>query len=359
MTAEAAMKRRNPRLAVTYIGATLAALACLYGCAEVPYGATEAPNAVRHANTATDGHSSVTAPAGSQAAAAAAAHQVLSGLVVPAGARLLPERPAPAGLSAPAEALSAGRSVDVYRLYRVPLPAEAAAAFLRSHLPAGLVAGGAGQPGAGQPGTVDSASATLVVSAAPRRLPAGIYAMEFVDTIVRVGSGSSLLRADVQVIWYPARSGAEEGLPGPYRSVRLTVTGSGERPVISTSRSVIGTIEALLGKLPAAPALIRSCPAITLIYELTLEPARTGQPAVVITTGGCEVDDVSVGGREQPALWDQEDRVLVIAQSLLRPRVEVGWPMFRLQRCRTPVMQTATGSVPCAGKPKLAPRIPD
>jgi hypothetical protein len=347
------MSRKKSRHAVTYLAATLAALGCLYGCGDVPYGATEAPNAARHANA--DGHSSVTAPAGSEAAATAAAREVLSGLVLPAGARQLPERAAPASLSAPALALSAARSVDLYRLYRLPLPAQSAATFLRSHLPAGLAASGGGQLGA-----VDSASATLVVSATPRRLPAGIYAMELVDTIVRAGGGSSFLRADVQVIWYPARSSVEDSLPSSYRSVRVAMDGFAGPAVTTTSRSVIGTIEALLTQLPAAPPVTRSCPAVTVIYQLTLEPARTGQAAVVVSTAGCEVDDVSVGGRQQPALWDQGDKLLLLARSLLRREtLRLGWVSPPTSSCHVPVMQTAQGSVPCVGKPTLAPRIPD
>ncbi len=341
------MKRRKSRHAVTYIAATLAALGCLYGCGDVPYGATENPNA--------GGHTSATAPAGSQASATAAARQVLSGLVVPRGTRQLPERPVPAGLAAPAQVLSATESVDVYRLYRLPRPAQAAAAFLRSHLPAGLVATGAGQLGA-----VDSAPATLLLSAAPRRLPAGIYAMELVDTIVSAGSGSSLLRADVQVIWYPARSSAEDSMPASYRSVRVAVSGWAGSAVTTTSRAVIGAIDALLTELPAAPPVLRSCPVITVIYQLTLEPARTGQPAVVISTGGCDVDDVSIGSRQQPALWDPGDKVLLIVRSLLRPgTLRIAGVPPPVPSCHAPQRLTPHGSVPCVGWPKLAPRIPN
>ncbi len=349
------MGRRNSRHAVTYIAATLAALGCLYGCSDA-VGPSET-NAAGHASAGTDNHISATAsaPAGSRARATAAARQVLRGLVVPAGTRQLTERPAPAGLGAPALALSATRSVDLYRLYRLPLPAESAAAFLRSHLPAGFVANASGE--------VDSASATLVVSATPRRLPAGIYAIGLVDTIVRASSGSSLLRADVQVVWYPPRSGAEDSMANLYRSVRVAMSGFSAPVVTTTSRSVIVTIEALLKELPAVPPVIRSCPAIIVIYELTLEPARSGQPPVVVSTGGCEVDDVSVGGRQQPALWDQGDKLFLLARSLLgHETTRLGWvspPPPPLWSCHAPVMQTARGSVPCVGKPTLAPRIPN
>jgi hypothetical protein len=349
------MGRRNSRHAVTYLAAILAALGCLYGCSDA-VGPSET-NAARHANAATDDHISArrSAPAGSQARATAAARQVLRGLVVPAGTRQLTQRPLPARLGAPALALSAARSVDVYRLYRLPLPIDSAAAFLRSHLPAGLVADGTGQFG-----TVDSAPATIVVSATPRRLPAGIYAMELVDTIVPATSGSSLLRSDVEVIWYPARSGAEDSMPGSYQSVRVTMSGLAGAAVTTASHSVIDTIEALLSEMPAAPPMIRSCPGITVIYRLTLDPSQAGQPAVVISTGGCETDDVSVGGRQQPALWDQGNRLFLLARSLLGPETRrVTWVSPPpLKSCRSPVMQTARPSTPCLGKPKLAPRIP-
>jgi hypothetical protein len=349
------MGRRRSRHAVTYLAATFAALACLYGCSDAPFGASTA-NGGRHADAATDDHLSgaVTAPAGSQAAATAAARQVLSGLVVPAGARQLPQQPAPAGLSAPALALSAARSADVYRLYRMPMTTEAAAAFLRSHLPAGLVA-----EGAGQVGSVDSASGTLVISAAPRRLPAGIYAMELVDTIAAAGSGASLVRADVQVIWYPARSGTENSMPGSYRSVRVTMSGFAGAAVTTTSRSVIGTIEALLRELPAAPPLIRSCPAMIVIYQLTLEPAQSGKPAVIVSTGGCEIDNVNVGSRQQPALWDQGDKIFMLARSLLRPQTSrVPRVSPPLSSCKPPEMQTRDGSRSCMGNPAPGPRHP-
>ena len=346
------MRRRNPRHAVTYIVATLAALGCLYGCGAVPFGTSASPGG--HAKNDTQGHATAAAAsAAGPVAATTAAGRVLSALVLPAGTRLLAQRPMPAGLSAPVQALSGAPSVDVYRLYRLPLPMASAAAYLRSHLPAGLVADGTGQDS-----VVDSAPATLVVSAAARRVPAGIYAMELVDTIVRASSGSSLVRADVQVIWYPARSKAEDSVSRSYRSVRVTTSGFGGPAVTVTSPSVIGTIEALLRALPAVPAVIRSCPAITVLYELTLEPARSGQAAVVISTGGCEVDDVSVGSHAQPALWDQGNKLYLLARSLLRQESRVGWVSPPPLSCHLPEAQASRGSRPCRVKTRPVNQTP-
>jgi hypothetical protein len=348
------MGRSKSRHALTCIAATLAGLGCLYACGSVPYGASS-NSAPRHPKASAGSHATATAtaPAGDPAATAYA-QRVLSGLVVPAGTRQLPQRPTPAGLSVPALALSATGSVDEYRLYRLPLPLEAAAAFLRSHLPAGLVAEATGQDGA-----VGRAPTTLVVSATPQRLPAGVYSMELVDTIVRASSGSSFVRTDVQVISDPAPSSAGESTASSYRSVKVTMTGGAGPTVTTTSRSVIGTIEALLTRLPALPAAIRSCPAITTTYQLTLEPGRTGQPAVVISTGGCEVDHVSVGSRQRPALWDRGDKVFLLARSLLRPEVKTGWPMFRLPHCRSSKTQKTRERAPCTGKANPGgPRIP-
>lgn len=347
------MRRRNRRHAVTYIAATLAAVGCLYGCGAVPFSTSGNPG--RHPKAGAHGHTTLiaNAPVAGPGPATAAAGRVLSALVMPAGTRRLAQRPTPAGLSAPAQALSAAQSVDVYRLYRLPLPMAAAAAYLRSHLPAGLVADGTARDS-----VVDSAAATLVITAKPRRLPAGIYAMELVDTIVRASSGSSLVRADVQVIWYPARSSTEDSVSGSYRSVRLTTSGFGGPAVTITSPSVIGTIEALLRGLPAVPAVIRSCPAITVLYELTLEPARSGQPAVVISTGGCEVDDVSVGSHAQPALWDQGNKLYVLARSLLRQEGRIGWVSPPPLSCHMPEAQTIRGSRPCRAKTRPVNQTP-
>jgi hypothetical protein len=346
------MRRRNPRHAVTVVAATLAALGCLYGCGAGPFS-TGAGRA-RHPNLDTHGQSTVTADqAAGPAPATAAAGRVLSALVLPAGSRLLAQRPAPAGLSAPAQVLSGARSVDVYRLYRLPLPMASAAAYLRLHLPAGLVADGAGQES-----VVDSAPGTLVVSATPRRLPAGIDAMELVDTIVRAGRGSSLVRADVQVIWYPARSAARENVSRSYRSVRVRMSGFGGPVVTTSSPSVIDAIETVLKGLPAVPAAIRSCPAVTVLYELTLEPVRSGQLPVVISTGGCEVDDVSVGGHAQPALWDRSNKLYLLARALLRQEGRIGWVSPPPLECHIPQAQTSRGSRPCRVKTRPVMQTP-
>jgi hypothetical protein len=117
------------------------------------------------------------------------------------------------------------------------------------------------------------------------------------------------------------RSGPGPGTSaaGPARSVRVTLAGDPGQSVSTTSGTVIATVEGLLHGLPAAPARARRCPAVTQIYLLTLQPARPGQP-VVISTGGCQVDDVSVGGRPAPPLWDARNRIYLLARALLRPR---------------------------------------
>jgi hypothetical protein len=96
-----------------------------------------------------------------------------------------------------------------------------------------------------------------------------------------------------------------------------------------------------------------------VIYELTLEPARAGQPAVMISTGGCEVDDVSVGSRQQPALWDQADRLFRLARSLLHPQTRVGWvsppPLFS---CHIREAQTTHVSKPCRVKVRPVMQTP-
>lgn len=146
-----------------------------------------------------------------------------------------------------------------------------------------------------------------------------------------------------------------------YRLVSVTLPGRAGPTVTTRSRSVIAEAEALLRGLPAAPARPRACPAITVIYQVTLEPAQSGQPEVVVSTSSCDVDHVSVGSRPQPALWDQGGKMYLLARALLGPEMKrLGWvsPPPPIS-CHVPRTETTHGSVPCQAKPSLAPLIPD
>ena len=76
--------------------------------------------------------------------------------------------------------------------------------------------------------------------------------------IIPRGSGS-LIRAEVQVVWYPPRSGTECIHPGWYRSVTVTVPMQSDArrddtvARTFTSQAVIAQLAALLNRLPGMP----------------------------------------------------------------------------------------------------------
>jgi hypothetical protein len=347
--------RRKAERAVTYLGATLAAVVTLYGCSAFDTSDSAAPHhpdATDHARATGDASN----PSGRQTADSTA-QAVLAALVVPAGTTQLPQASPPAGLRAPGQILI-GTTSDRCRFYRLPVPVRSAVAFLRSHLPGGMAADDA-DPAM----VVDAGPTVLVVRARARLTPAGLRAVELVDTIIPAGSGSSLLRADVEIISRPAQPG-QPG-PGPaasaFRSLHVSAAGDPGHGVTTTSASVLATVERLLRTLPAGPAADRSCPAVDLVYQLTLQPAVAGQPVVVVTASGCQRDEVSVGGREEPALRDPADSLYLLARTLLGPRM--GWPLLRLPRCGGPAPARPQRdrpqlTVPCPGVPSPAPSTP-
>jgi hypothetical protein len=72
-----------------------------------------------------------------------------------------------------------------------------------------------------------------------------------------------------------------------------------------TSPALIARLIGFLNGLHAAPDGIRSCPAETVIYQLTFVSGRV--PAVVISPDDCSDIGVTVAGKTQPALRDQHN----------------------------------------------------
>lgn len=103
--------------------------------------------------------------------------------------------------------------VTVQALYRAADSMGSVDWFLLGHVPAGM------QPR--WPGNVGNGTDRYVLDV-PAHLPRGIAHANLEVVIIPRGN-SSLIRAEVQVIWYPPRSAAEYIHPGRYRSVTVTV----------------------------------------------------------------------------------------------------------------------------------------
>ncbi len=253
----------------------------------------------------------------SRAEAAALAGQLLSRLRLPAGARRLPATPLPASVSQPAFfPVASVTYLDLHRLFAVAQPLDALAEIMAARVPAGMSWEGTGQGGG--PGGVTERDVSYV----PRSVPAGIYSAQLVLTMVRAGSGGSLLRADAQVIWYPPRTAAEYIDPARYHVLTVTVTVSGrsQRVItrVVTSRAVIGQLATALNRSQAEPALTLNCPLIFADYRLAFAVARNRRPAVVVsaTRWPCGGTGIAVGGQAQPPLADNGAVVAIVDGAL-------------------------------------------
>jgi len=302
--------------------AAVAAAACLAGCGSTAYrtaaaGGPGGPGGGRTARTHDARAASepgVPAP-GTTAEAEAEARHLLDVLVLPAGARRLPETPVPSAVSSPAQNLGTG--FDRYRIFSLPVSMGAAQQFVQAHVPAGLTSGGTGWGSDGDGPEYYEVTADV----APRAVPAGIYTAQLVYTIAADPDGGSLLRADAQIIIYPARSAAEYLDPAGIRLVTVSHTAPDPVSRTITSRPQITRLARLVDSEHAFPlGLVFSCPAeFPPSYQLTFTPVSARRPAVVVDPGNCLGDSVLAGGVRQPALLDAG--LLSVTERLLpRPK---------------------------------------
>jgi hypothetical protein len=297
----------------------LALAAALTACASVAAPpasrTTPHPDAATRALTVPPAGSTVP-PAGSKPQAAALARTMLSRLRLPPGARRLPSVPLPSSLKEPAVGYAGGSaSLDQYRLFAAPQPMGSVAAFLASHVPAGLGKGGTGQ------GSGSASGPFMEVSYVDRPAPAGVAAAGLVVTVVPAASGGSLLRADAQVTWYPPRTAAEYIDPARYHALTITATLYGQRirkvRKVVTSQAVITRFARALDRSPAAPPGAMSCPAEFADYQLGFSVSGSSRPVIVVWTQGiCGGSAITVGGHPQPALQD-DGAVAALADQVL------------------------------------------
>jgi len=271
--------------------AMLALTAMLAGC-----GTT----ASRPAAQATGTAAVTRAPAGSRAAALTLARQMLSRLVVPAGSQAAHPSPVPPPLSVSSAGGISSYTVELHRFVLLREPAATVHSFLLAHVPAGMSWAGAGLA----PGTTNTVT-VLWVAYRPRALAAGLANAELGTAAMPPAGGDTLVRADASVSWFPPRSAAEQLTAASFGSVTVTEIIPQRRTVTRTftSPAVVGRLAALVNSLPATPypdvAAMR-CLAVATVYRLEFIPG------VVIYLGGCGGGAITVNGKEQPRLWDQD-----------------------------------------------------
>ena len=232
------------------------------------------------------------------AQAARLARSLLARVNLPPGARVRPGPP-PVALHQPASTESGEPSASLHRLWTAAEPMVAVQAFWHGHAPAGMTWNGSGQSNNGS--LISSAFTGYRLG----RLPAGVYSATLGMSVAPAGLRASVIRADVQVIWYPPRSAAEQ-VPG---SVHVaTVTASTTSPARTVTRTVtsaaqVRRLAALLNGTHAAPrGSVISCPLQWVSYRIAFAASAHAAPSLVATETSCPDLQVTAGGRPQPSL---------------------------------------------------------
>jgi hypothetical protein len=247
---------------------------------------------------------------------------LLAKLKLPAGAQQAAWPAQPGRLPQPMPPDWPTDAVTAQALYRAGASMGSVDWFLLGHAPAGM-----------RPRWAYAANGTdRFVLDVPAHLPRGIAQARLAMVIIPRGS-SSLIRAEVQVVWYPPRSGAEYIRPGRYRSVTVTVpAASGARQGATvtrafTSRAVIAELASLLNRLPGMLPTAFSCPAMTAAparvpspYRVVFTPQSRRWPTIVAAPVGCWDGGIVVGKHRQPALDFSRDKIIPEMLSLMGQR---------------------------------------
>jgi hypothetical protein len=254
--------------------------------------------------------------------ARAYALELLAKLKLPAGTHLAAWPAQPGRLPQPNFAYWPTNAVTAQALYRAGASMGPVDWFLLGHAPAEM------RP---RPASPANGNDRFVLDV-PAHLPRGIAEASLVAVVIPRGSGS-LIRAEVQVVWYPPRSAAEYVHPDRYRSVTVTVpVASGARRDATvtrtfTSRAVIAELAALLNRLPGMLPAAFGCPNMTESpsrvpspYRVVFTPRSRGWPAVAAAPLGCWDGGIVVGGHKQPALDFSRDKIMLVMLSLTGQR---------------------------------------
>jgi hypothetical protein len=290
------MARRAPGF-IRAAAVACAATALLAGCGTGAGGVGADGNRVRV--VAVESHG-----AGDPARQARAyARRLLASLPVPAGARRTAWPAHQPRILRPMLPGNLGDSVRVRVLYRVPAAMPAVDRFLSGHVPHGMRLYGYGSEW----------PLAEYVSYVSRRLPGGIAYAQLATAVIPARGRGSLLRADVQVTWYPPRRQAEHIDPARYASVRVMVSSASRTVSRRLTGRAMGRLAALINRLPTTPPTMTGCGLVSL-QSISFEPRAPRSPTVVMEPA-CGTVYVRVGGRVQPGLGDGHN---ALADALLR-----------------------------------------
>jgi hypothetical protein len=128
-------------------------------------------------------------------------------------------------------------------------------------------------------------------------VPAGIDCLFLFESLLPQAGGKSVLRADVELDWYPPRPAAEDLIASRFRSASVSPRSAAGGAAITGGQRLIRPLVTVIDSMPATPEPGWPCPGAVDNYRVVLTPAVHGQRTVVVWGAPCGVADVTVGGR--------------------------------------------------------------
>jgi hypothetical protein len=280
--------------------AAMAAVALLAGCSSAAAPAVVAVNSV---------HSAMTSADALRERAQALVWRLVNELSPPPGTRTVHLATLPPPLNNPAPPLPVGW-VRAQRTLEAPAQPASAWSGLVAHTPLR-------QTGPITPGLVGSASTVL-----PAPEP-GIDVAEFGVTLVQLSSKTILITVGAAAAWLPARTPAEHLDPAAFRSVTISAQRWAQTRVVIrmfTARADISRLTTIINSGTPAPAAAvdgMHCAPVATVYILRFTPRAAGGRSAVVTLGACpHAYDITVNGKQQPPLWDN-DKLRMAAAALV------------------------------------------
>jgi hypothetical protein len=253
----------------------------------------------------------------SWAQAVTLAHQMLSRLVLPPGARPCPTSALPTPLRGPASLLTAFRppTPEAQRAYRLPQSMRQAFQYVLSHPPSGTLPGEVSNVGLS--GLTDRAVTYLL-----RTEPSGVWVTQLAVIVAPRPGGGSFLTADAHVTVFLLSSARLD--PAALHVVTVSVTAFNSKPHRATriirSATVVARLANLVNQMPPVTADISrpvTCPPTSVFYLLDFAASASGPTTASVAVDMCGIANVSVHGTPGGPRLDKDEKLFQAASQLL------------------------------------------
>lgn len=245
----------------------------------------------------------------SWAQALALAHQMLSRLALPPGARPVPDSTLPVSQRwQPAPPAMA----EVLQAYQLPQTARQAFQDVLSRPPAGTL-----------PGAVSSAEPVTdhAVTYLLRTEPPGVFVAQLEVIVAPRQGGGSWLTTEAHVAVSLLSSAAERLNPAALHVVTISVTGPHPATRVIRSPAVAARLAELVNQMPLElmySSTLHSCFENTVVYRLDFAASANSPPAATVEGDSCAgIENVTVQGIPGGPREDRDGKLLQAVSQLL------------------------------------------